>query len=152
MIITISLVNFHHLIKLTDFLLWWKILRPTLLAAYSSAMQCYQLYSDTLHPQDLLYNWKFVPFHHLLLSPPITTSSDYYQSVLCIYEFWIFIYFLLIVFDVGVPFYSKSTFLNKLPPSQIRWHIETVLISTYVIGLLCYFFGLRRYWGLHLEK
>jgi len=93
MIITISLVNFHHLIKLTDFFLWWKILRPTLLAAYSSAMQCYQLYSDTLHPQDLLYNWKFVPFHHLLFSPPIATSSDYYQFSVSMSFGFLFIFY-----------------------------------------------------------
>ena len=159
MIITVSLVNFHQLIKLTDFFLWWEIWRPTVLAAYSSAMQCCQLYSErcTWNPQDFQYNWNFVPFHHLLLlSPPIATTSNHYQSVLYIYEFGGFIYFLLIFLMLYL-FIPNLPCLTNCPLSLIWWHliwwhIETVLISTYVTGSLCCFFGLRKYWGLHLEK
>ena len=69
------------------------MLRPTLRAAYKYVIQCYNLYSTccTSYHQDLLYDWKFVPFHYIFLIFPPRDSSNNHQSVLCISEFGIFI-------------------------------------------------------------
>ena len=66
-------------------------------AAYKNVIQCYNLYSTccTLCHQDLLYNWKFVPFDYLfLIFPSPRDSSNNHQSVLFISEFGVFILFL----------------------------------------------------------
>ena len=78
---TVDIVNIYHLTELTLFSLGMRtLLRSTVLATLKYTVHSTVFLTIVtcciLHPQDLLYNSKFIPFDHLHLFCPSPTFGN----------------------------------------------------------------------------
>ena len=78
---TVDIVNIYHLTELNIVFPWVELFKIYCLSNFEIYSTQYNIfnYSHTLyilHPQDLLYNSKFIPFDHLHLFHPSPTFGN----------------------------------------------------------------------------